>query len=220
MPRARMVAPLAIAVQRQHAQVNEIRQHIKQDDRACAHRQRERQVALRIVHFAGGEGHVVPGVGREQRTDLRHGKDGQQARPARSGRRRRLAPDAAHSIRRCARSSRRSWRRWPRRCVPENPSSTRPSSAAVLAKVKTFCTSAPVLHAEDVQHREENHDQDGGEILRVQADIHVAQHHRPDGNRRHMRDVHRSSWWTRPKGRRRRETCRRPRRRRRWFRSG
>ena len=45
------------------------------------------------------------------------------------------------------------------------------------------------LHAEDIDDREEDHDDDGNEILRVEADIHVAQHHGPNGNWRDVRNV-------------------------------
>src|ERR1035438_2489239 len=41
------------------------------------------------------------------------------------------------------------------------------------------------LHAEDIQHRQEDHDQDGHQVLRIQSDIHIAQHHRADGNGRY-----------------------------------
>ena len=60
-----MVAPFAIAVQRQHVKVNEVAGDIKRDHNARAHRQRERQIAAGIFHFAGGERDVIPGVGGE-----------------------------------------------------------------------------------------------------------------------------------------------------------
>ncbi len=44
-------------------------------------------------------------------------------------------------------------------------------------------------HAENVEHGKENHYKDGHQVLGVQADIHVAQHHGADGDGRHVRDV-------------------------------
>ena len=57
--------PLRIADERQRKQVNEVRRNVEQDHDAGADRQRQRQVALRILHLTGREGDVVPGVGRE-----------------------------------------------------------------------------------------------------------------------------------------------------------
>ena len=56
-------------VERQHHQVDEVGSEVEKRDDADAERERERQVALRVADLAGGEGDVVPGVGREQRAD-------------------------------------------------------------------------------------------------------------------------------------------------------
>ena len=64
------------AGQRQGHQVDHVAGEIEERDDADAEGQRERQVALRVADFAGGEGDVVPGVGREERAD--HG-DADQA---------------------------------------------------------------------------------------------------------------------------------------------
>ncbi len=37
------------------------------------------RLRLRILHFSGGKGHVVPGIRRKQRSHLGHGKNGQRA---------------------------------------------------------------------------------------------------------------------------------------------
>ena len=79
MPRSRMRRARRAAIQRQNVQVNKVAGNVERDHNARAHRQRERQIAAGILHFAGGEGHVVPGVGGEQRSDLRHRENGQRA---------------------------------------------------------------------------------------------------------------------------------------------
>ena len=71
-----------------------------------------------------------------------------------------------------------------------SPSSTSPSSAAVLAKVNTFCTAAPSRTPKTFSTERKIDHQHGHQVLRVQPDVHVAQHHRPDGNRRHMPEMH------------------------------
>ena len=58
--------------ERQRRQISNVREQIKADDENRAERQRERNVAPRIFHFAGGESDVVPGVGGEKRIGLRH----------------------------------------------------------------------------------------------------------------------------------------------------
>ena len=51
-------------------EVAEIGRKVQRRDEECAEGQRERDVALGRADFAGGEGDVVPGIGRKQRTDL------------------------------------------------------------------------------------------------------------------------------------------------------
>ena len=51
-------------------EVAEIGREVQRRDEERAEGQRERDVALGRADFAGGEGDVVPGVGRKQRTDL------------------------------------------------------------------------------------------------------------------------------------------------------
>ena len=45
------------------------------------------------------------------------------------------------------------------------------------------------LDAEDVDDREDHDDEDGGEILGIQADIHAAEDHRADGEHRHFPEM-------------------------------
>ena len=45
------------------------------------------------------------------------------------------------------------------------------------------------LHAENIDDRERDHDQNGDEVLRVQSNIHAAEHHWPDGELRHFPQV-------------------------------
>ena len=71
-----------------------------------AERQRQRDVAPRVLHLAGGERDVVPGVGGEQRSGLRHAdrdeqaERGQRRRARARCRRRRAAPRGCRSCRR------------------------------------------------------------------------------------------------------------------------
>ena len=97
-------------------------------------------------HLAGGEGDVVPGVAREQRAD--HGDaDGREQREAGE----RL--DRDDLARRCRPARTRSqkspsWRRSPAGFRPSaRPRRMSPSTAAVLAMVKMFCTSLPPWNA-------------------------------------------------------------------------
>ena len=48
--------------------------NVERENHARSHGQRQRQIAVGILHFAGGKGDVVPGVGREERSDLRDRK--------------------------------------------------------------------------------------------------------------------------------------------------
>ena len=72
------------------------------------------------------------------------------------------------------------------------------------------------LHAEDVHDGQKDDDRDSGQVGRVDADLHVAQHHGPHPERGHVGDVPQPMGRRDGRERRRRETCRRPRRRRRW----
>src|ERR1700674_1557487 len=60
---------------------------------------------------------------------------------------------------------------------------------------RNFCGSEDVLddssrlHAENIDDRERDHYQDGGEILRVQSNIHAAEHHGADLKLWHFPDV-------------------------------
>src|SRR6202521_5210837 len=60
---------------------------------------------------------------------------------------------------------------------------------------RNFCGSEDVLnngarlHTENIDDRERDHYQDGGEILRVQSNIHAAEHHRADLKLWHFPDV-------------------------------
>ena len=60
------------------------------------------------------------------------------------------------------------------------PSSTSAASDSALAEVKMFWISAPKLDAEDIHDGQQNDDDDAGEVGRVDADLHVAQHHGAD----------------------------------------
>src|SRR5450631_3091995 len=45
------------------------------------------------------------------------------------------------------------------------------------------------LHTENIDDRERDHDQDGNEVLRIQANIHAAEHHRADRELRYLPQV-------------------------------
>ena len=46
------------------------------------------------------------------------------------------------------------------------------------------------LESKGIQHREKDHNHNAAKVLRVQANIHVAQHHGANGNRRNVSNVH------------------------------
>ena len=52
-----------------------------------------------------------------------------------------------------------------------------------------FCTIAPVRTPKMFSTERKIDDQDGGEVLRVEADIHVAQHHRAEGDGRNLPEM-------------------------------
>ncbi len=69
----------------QRRQIGDIREQIKADDENRSERERQRNVAPRIDHFAGGESDVVPGVGRKERIRLRDADADEQAERGRGG---------------------------------------------------------------------------------------------------------------------------------------
>ena len=75
-------------------------------------------------------------------------------------------------------------------------------------------------HAEDIHDGQKEHDHDAGKVGRVDADLHVAQHHRPHPDAAAHARCATASGWSKRWEKTRRGTCRKPRRRRRWFPSG
>ena len=71
----------------------------------------------------------------------------------------------------------------------QNPNTTSPSSAETFAVVKIFWIDRAGLHAEDIDDRKHDHQQNGDQILRVHAHIHVAQNHGPKMNRRNFPEM-------------------------------
>src|SRR5438045_9325222 len=57
--------------------MNDVAEYIKENHNTRSHRQRERQVPAWILNFARGERDIVPGIGREERSNLRDSQDGQ-----------------------------------------------------------------------------------------------------------------------------------------------
>ena len=174
---------MRIAVHGQNQQISEGSQEIDRQHKARAQDQRERNVAAGILHFAGGEGDVVPCVGGEERADLHHGQNHQQihqhhgAADAHLDRMHRtpagvlpeLAPAGAEVGAPCG-------------CISshrECEQNQRGQSESALAEVKMFWISAPSLTPNMFTMASRNDDHDAGEIGGVDADLHVAQHHRP-----------------------------------------
>ena len=149
------------------------------------------KIAARVFNFARGEGDVVPRVCAEEGADLHDGDDGEQADE-------------------CGWAADADLYR-----VGGVPTRTRPEVVPIGSEVggdgcgvfgdetdendggegEDFCGGEDVLHrsakfdAEGVEQREQGDDDDGGEVRGVEADVHVAEDHGADGNRRHMRDV-------------------------------
>jgi hypothetical protein len=56
-----------IGLEGQRDEIRDVGQQIQRDDDDRAEGERERDVAARLFHFAGGERDVVPGISREER---------------------------------------------------------------------------------------------------------------------------------------------------------
>ncbi len=161
-----------------------------QDDRAGSDGKRERQIALRVADLSGGEGDVVPGIGGKQRSDLRHGDhrnggdqrgrsadaDGNFVQRAQPG----VEPEVGTEI--CAERLRRA----------SNPDAEQdePQQARDFGGGKHHLHDGSGLDAEDVDRGEQHDDGDGNQVLGVQPDLHVAQHHGAEMNRRNLPEVH------------------------------
>ena len=124
-------------------------------------------VAPRILHFAGGERDVVPGVGGEERSGLRHAERDEQAE---RGHRRQAAA-------RC-RLTPRGVQRLPKlsddgRGVPAEQQAderSAPTSAPVFAVVNTFWMMLAVLEPARVRPGEQRDQQDADQLRRRQRE--------------------------------------------------
>ena len=176
------------ARQRQRAQINKVARDIERDHHAGAERQRERKIAAGIFHFAGGKRNVVPGVGGEERSDLRNRQHGERrdqhvpptppptsCRAPRPELFQKFAPKFAAMA--CAFRPRK---------IPKNNQAEQRRN---FRGGEDVLDESARLHAENVDDRERDHDQDGDEVLRVQANIHAAQNHGADGKLRHFPEV-------------------------------
>ncbi len=148
-----------------------------------------RQIAAGILHFPGGESHIVPGVGRKERSDLGHGKNRQ-----RSDHDDRAADSDLHGVLRaesgvvpevCAEIRRQSLR-----IAPEGEAERRQSEQRRNFRGGEYVLNRRArLDAKDVDDRQENHQQDRHQVLGVDPDFHVAQNHRADVNRRNFPEM-------------------------------
>ena len=174
MPRSNMRRPFFGAIERQHAEINKIAGDVERDHHARAQGQRKWQIAARIFYLSRGERHVVPGVGRKQRPHLRDGENGKRAhhhgRPARTDLNGMLRsqpcvmPEIGAKVRR--QRCRIAAQRESEHCQSQQRRDFR-GGEHVLNRGADFQT-------EDVHHGQENHQQDRNQVLRVDADIHVA----------------------------------------------
>ena len=73
-------------VERQHAQIGNVRQKVEGNDQRGAAQQRERDVAPWFLHLCGRESDVIPGIGGKERSDLGNAERDEQAEGA-AGRR-------------------------------------------------------------------------------------------------------------------------------------
>ena len=69
----------------QRYEIRDVGQQVESDNQKCSECERERNVATRVLHFSGGEGDVVPGVGSEKRVRLRHADAHEQSERGRGG---------------------------------------------------------------------------------------------------------------------------------------
>src|ERR1035438_4908517 len=72
-------------VERQQAEIGDMGQQVEDRDEAGARREREGDIAARILYLAGGESDVVPGVGGTERADLGYAKGDEEAECAPGG---------------------------------------------------------------------------------------------------------------------------------------
>ena len=144
--------------QRQHQQVDHVGQQIQQHHRRAADGHRLRKVFLRIAHFAGDEGHVMPRVGRKQRAGLRHADGNDESEYGARG-------DAQRRIERAQGEG----------CVklvwiasalrPRNtPARISAAIAETFAVVKMFCTILPYSNAARVGPGEQHDHRDADQL--------------------------------------------------------
>ena len=202
--------PGRAAVERQDVQINHVAGQVERDHHAGPKRQGKRQIAAGILDFSGGEGHVVPGVGGKQRAHLRDGQNSQRAHQ-----------NSAADIVQIAQAG----------VVPEVSAEVGGQRGGVAAGDDTeegqpqqgrdFGGSENVLDhgagadAEDIDDRQQDHDQDGDQVLGVQPYLHVAQGHWADFPGRDGRESREANLKKRWNEQRCRETFRKRRRRRR-----
>ena len=126
--------PGGAAIQRKRTQINKVAGDVKRDHYARAKSQRQGQISAGIFHLARGERHVVPGIGRKQRSDLRDRKHSQRrdnnTRPPISC----MVPSPALRQKFPLKLAAMACALRPRKI----PSRTSPNSAEALAIVKTF----------------------------------------------------------------------------------
>ena len=177
------------AVQRQHIQVDEIADDVKRDDHARTERKRKRQIAIGILHFAGRECHVIPGIGGKQRSHLRHRQNRQRTyqdyRSADSHLHRVLRPESS-MVPEVAMEIGGQRLRIP---SDEQAEQGQPQQRRNFGERENILNQRSGLQSENVDHRERNHDQNCYQILRVQPDIHIAQNHGSDPNRRYSPEM-------------------------------
>ena len=76
-------------------------------------------------------------------------------------------------------------------CVARNKNAGdhQPRQRRYLGNGKQVLHGRAQLESKDIQHRKKNHNHNAAKVLRVQANIHVAQHHGANGNRRNVSNV-------------------------------
>ena len=154
------------------AEVGDVGQEVEGDDQAGARGERERDVAARVLHLAGGEGDVVPRVGGEERADLGDAEGDEQAE-----RRRAVAGggrDEGQSGLMVAtpRGVQRSLKLavTGARVAPTNtPIRMSATSDSVLAEVKTFWMSLPICRPRVLMNGQQHDDEDADELLGREA---------------------------------------------------
>ena len=167
----------------QHQDVRQRRQNVHREHESCPQDQRKRDIALGILHLACGKRDVVPCVGGKQRPHLHHGQDHKHIHEHDG-----TADTHLHRMQRTPSgilpelAQARAEVGLPCRGVAPDSEGEQDQrrQAQRLGRCEDILDERAQLDAKDVHHRQEDDNDNAGEVGRADANLHVAQHHGPD----------------------------------------